>query len=295
MGMAEWAIIFNPAAHSDRAAGFLAALQALPGPKRLWITEGPGDATAQTQRALASGCRGVVAAGGDGTVNEVVRALRSSGKPLGILPLGTVNVLAMELGLPLHSLEQCWDLILRGQTRPWDLGLAKTSNREIPFVQLAGAGLDAAVVMATTTASKKIFGPLSYVLSLASLSTGELPKVTACLDNGEELAGELVLVGNGRFYGGPMAFFPHAKPDDGLLDVAVFERGTPWDLIRYFQGVLFGQHTDLPDVAYRQTHKVCLQASSEAALEIDGEPGGALPVEISVEPAALKVISPSGE
>lgn len=290
--MTDWAIVFNPAAHSERAAGFRELLETLPGSKSLWVTERVGDAIEQTRRALAAGCSGVVAAGGDGTVNEVVRGLRGSGRPLGVLPLGTVNVLALELGLPVHSLEQCWELILRGGTRRWDLGVVRSYGAELPFVQLAGAGLDAAVVQATTAESKKVFGPLSYVLSLVELSTRKLPKITAILESGERLHGGLVLVGNGRYYGGPLAFFPQAKPDDGLLDVAVFERGSPWDLLRYFQGVLFGQHTDLPDVAYRQTTGLRLEAEGEAALEIDGEPGGSLPVEFFIEAGALEIIAP---
>lgn len=290
--MSDLAVVFNPAAHSERAASWRETLLGLPGDKELFETRHPGDATLQTRRALEAGFRRIVAAGGDGTVNEVVRALRGREGILGVLPLGTVNVLALELQLPVHSLERCWDVILAGETRRLDLGLARHDGNETPFVQLAGAGLDAAVVQATTPESKKVWGPLSYVLSLAEISTRTQPRIQVELSSGESLEGGLVLIGNGRFYGGPLAFFPDAQMDDGLLDVAVFEKHSPWDLLRYFQGVLFGQHVELPDVTYRQTTRARLDSSGEAALEIDGEPGGVLPVEFALEPAGLEVFVP---
>ncbi len=104
--------------------------------------------------------------------------------------------------------------------------------------------------------------------------------------------GSFVLVGNGRFYGGPFIVFKDARLDDGLLDVLVFQNQSHWDLIRYFQAIVFGNHPTLPDVEYFQSRGLRLTSREPVPVEIDGELTGTLPYEFGFSNGKLKVLVP---
>ena len=125
------------------------------------------------RNAAAEGFRKIVAAGGDSAINEVVNGLAGSAATLGLLPIGTVNVFALELGLPTHNLELCWDIIEADETRLVDLPSANGKY----FVQLAGVGLDAQVVKETSLKLKRNFGPLSYLISAAQVAARQPPRL----------------------------------------------------------------------------------------------------------------------
>src|SRR5258708_4489185 len=156
--MSEILVIFNPAARSARASSRWKTLGDLPPHVTLATTSVPGEAKEIAAAAVEQGFRIVVAAGGDGTINEVVNGLAGSEVALGVLPVGTMNVFAAELGLP-GKLRDAWRLIEAGRVREIDLGRA---NRQY-FVQLAGVGLDAQVVKETSLDLKRNLGPLAYL------------------------------------------------------------------------------------------------------------------------------------
>ena len=133
----------------------------------------PGEAEALARNAVEEGFVRIVAAGGDGTVNHVANGIAGTNAALGLLPLGTVNVFAMELGLPAHNLQGCWSIIEDGNVRLVDLPSANGKH----FVQLAGVGLDAQVVKETSLAFKRSFGPLSYLISAAQIAARKPPKM----------------------------------------------------------------------------------------------------------------------
>src|SRR5215472_10531782 len=137
------------------------------------ITSHPGDAEALARRAVEEGFARVVAAGGDGTVNHVANGIAGSNAALGILPMGTVNVFAMELGLPSNDLERCWEIVQAGNTRLVDLPSANGRY----FVQLGGIGLDAPAVKETTLAFKRSISPLSYKISSAHIDAQQTQKL----------------------------------------------------------------------------------------------------------------------
>jgi YegS/Rv2252/BmrU family lipid kinase len=226
----------------------------------------------------------LVAAGGDGTINEVVNG--RTGATLGILPFGTVNVFAHELDIP-RNIEAAWDVIEAGHTRTIDLACAEAAGKRRHFVQLAGVGFDARAVRCASWELKKRIGPLSYVW--AGLKVLREPESQIEVMG---VKGVAVFVGNGRFYGGRFRLFPQARLDDGLLDLCVFERSRYVDLLRYGQGILRGAHTKLAGVHYFQaTEFFC---SANAPFELDGEDAGDAPVHFSVKPHALRVIVPHG-
>ena len=169
MSQPSIALIFNPAARGDKARRFRESLGQLRNECTLLETSGPGSATNLAAQAVRDGCKTVVATGGDGTVNEVVNGLAKvrdglGQAQLGILPLGTMNVFARELGIPL-SPRRAWETVRLGQARAVDLPLANVQTDAGPaeryFVQMAGAGLDGDAVGGVSVALKKKIGPLA--------------------------------------------------------------------------------------------------------------------------------------
>ena len=276
-------VILNPAARSERAGGTCEKIRNLPA-ATVQTTAARGDARSIAEWAVRRGFRTVVAAGGDGTINEVVNGLAGSDVALGILPVGTMNVFAAELGLP-NQLPKAWAIIQAGHTRRIDLVRAN----EQYFVQLAGVGLDAQVVQATSRNFKKNFGPLSYVISAAQIAARTPPKLIVEHDD-QRLEGSFVLIGNGRYYGGPVAFFKDARIDDGKLDVLIFKNLGYLDIARYIGTILMGSHTDLADVEYFQTKRVTVSSKDEVPVEVDGEVVTKLPVTFRISSRKLKVI-----
>jgi diacylglycerol kinase (ATP) len=281
-------IILNPAAHSERANRWRPQVEALAGDCIVRTTQSPGEGEALARYAVDEGFEKIVAAGGDGTINEVVNGLADSSAMLGLLPIGTVNVFATELGLPTHDLQLCWDIIRGDQTRVVDLPSANGKY----FVQLAGVGLDAQAVKETSLAFKRSFGPLSYLISAAQIAARQPPRLLVESENRPDIEGSFVLIGNGRHYGGPFPFFKHAVIDDGLLDVVAFKQLGYLEIIKYLQDVFFSSEIRLPEVEYFQTRRLRISSDQEVPVELDGELVGSCPVEFEAREKRLRVLVP---
>ncbi|MBA3273781.1 MAG: diacylglycerol kinase family lipid kinase [Chthoniobacterales bacterium] len=280
--------MLNPAARGERAKRLRANVEELAEKVVVRCTNRAGHAVTLAREAAREGFEKIVAAGGDGTINEVVNGIAGSDAALGLLPLGTMNVFAAELGLPAGDLARCWEIIQAGEARLVDLPSANGKH----FVQLAGVGLDAQVVQETSTAFKRSFGPLSYIVSAAQIAARQPPVLRIESEQAVTEEGSFVLVGNGRLYGGPFPFFKQAVVDDGLLDVLVFKKLTYLQMIRYLQDVIFSSQITSPDVEYFQTAALRVSSGESVPVEIDGELIGACPVEFSIKPRGLKVLAP---
>ena len=171
--MSNTLIILNPAAHSERARRKRAQVESLARGCTFCATTRTGEAELMARRGVTEGFDKIVAAGGDGTINEVVNGLAGTNATLGLLPIGTMNVFANELGLPVHDLALCWNIVQSDSIRSVDLPKA---NQKF-FVQLAGVGLDAQVVKETSTQLKRNFGPLSYLISAAQIAARHPPRL----------------------------------------------------------------------------------------------------------------------
>ena len=285
--MKDTAVILNPAARGDRAKRLRARIETLTDGAVLFATSRCGDAECMARDAVKDGFRRIIAAGGDGTVNEVVNGIAGSDAALGLLPLGTMNVFATELGLP-SDLDRCWDVIRQDQTRLVDLPSANGKH----FVQLAGIGLDAQVVKETSRAFKRSFGPLSYLVSAAQISARPPPRLVVQPESGDAVEGSFVLIGNGRLYGGPFPFFKQAVIDDGLLDVLVFRKLSYLDMMRYLQDVIFRSEITSPEVEYLRTPSLRVTSDEAVPVEIDGELIGNCPVQFKMQPYGLRVFAP---
>src|SRR5204862_7253349 len=223
-----------------------------------------------------------------GTVNHVANGIAGSNAALGILPMGTVNVFAMELGLPSNNLKLCWEIIQTGNVRLVDLPSANGKY----FVQLGGIGLDAQAVKETTLAFKRSLGPLSYLISAAHIAARQPPKLSIESEDAPVREGSFVLVGNGRLYGGPFPFFKQAAVDDGLLDVVVFKRLGFLEIIKYLHDVVFSSDIRVPVIEYVQTSRLRVESDQSVPVEVDGELVGNCPVEFSLHERSLRVLVP---
>ncbi|MBI4025851.1 MAG: diacylglycerol kinase family lipid kinase [Verrucomicrobia bacterium] len=289
-------ILLNPRARSEKAAAWMKRLQCLAPDIEVCVTEGGEATTAQTAEAVRKGNDVVVAAGGDGTINEVINGIAGTGAALGILPMGSVNVLARQLGIPLE-IRRAWDLIELGHARAVDL--IRVEHRGDPqprtryFVQVAGAGVDAHIVQRVTWRQKRRWGPWSYLIETLKAVGQTFPRVRVQMDDADPVEGAFVLMGNGSFYGGPVPVFHRASMSDGLVDVCVFDSARVPDLLRYGLAVIRGRQSCTRGMVYRQAKAVEITASGEVPIEMDGEFAGYLPAQITVVPAALRVLVPA--
>jgi len=297
----EWGVrtcvILNPTARGEKAQRFRRHLDEIGGQCTLKLTAAVGDARRLAAEAVAEGFETVVAAGGDGTVNEVINGIGDAQDGfaqarLGVLPLGTVNVFARELALP-AKLEAAWAAIQKGRETRIDLGgveycaSGKTERRR--FVQLAGAGLDARAIELVQWQLKKKIGPLAYVVAGLKALAGAQPKITAA-GGGRSVTGELVLVGNGRLYGGPFQVFPRADLRDGRLEVCVFPKVNWLTLARCGPLLLLRGRLPVSAAEMFQAESLSLTSPSPNPFEVDGELVGHLPAAFFVQRSCLRVI-----
>jgi YegS/Rv2252/BmrU family lipid kinase len=292
-------VIFNPAARGNKAWRFRRHLNELSQQCALKATTAPGDARRFAQAAVATGYDVIVAAGGDGTVNEVLNGIGDEPDGflrtrLGLLPLGTVNVFARELKIPLH-VPGAWKILRRGRETIIDLGRVDYFEEGKPaqryFMQLAGAGLDARAIELVSWKLKKNAGPVAYVVAGLQALVEKQPRICVSA-NGEIIGGELALLGSGKFYGGPFEIFPGADLDDGLLDVCVFPRVNLPSLLRLAPGFILRRKLSEKLVRRMRAKKIELASESPAAFELDGEWVGNLPATFSVEQRKLRVVVP---
>jgi YegS/Rv2252/BmrU family lipid kinase len=303
-------VIFNPAARGNKARHFRHHLDEIGGQSALKATAAPGDARRLAAEAVGDGYDLIVAAGGDGTVNEVLNGIGDAPDGfaharLGVLPLGTVNVFARELKIPLR-LERAWEILRRGSETKIDLPRVDFStNGKIEwryFVQLAGAGLDARAIKLVDWRHKKKVGPLAYVVAGLKALREKKPQITAREDQpslksfgtararpaGRDFAGEMVLVGNGKFYGGPFEIFPAADLRDGMLDVCILPRVDFATLLGCAPDFIVRRK--LPEKIVRRFRAAAFELSGESGFELDGEWIGSLPAKFSVEREKLRIV-----
>jgi YegS/Rv2252/BmrU family lipid kinase len=287
--MSRTLVILNPAARGTKAGLLWKKIRAFSDDALVRMTSEAGQAREFAEQAVEQGFDTVVAAGGDGTVNEVVNGIAGSDVALGLLPMGTMNVFAAELGIPANNLPKCWKIIEAGHTRLVDLPRANDHS----FVQLAGVGFDAQIVQETDWEFRKNFGPLSYLVAATQIASRKPPSLTVEA-NGKQRKGSFVLVGNGRFYGGPFETFKNAKVDDGKLDILIFKNLGYLDIVRYLSGIAFGTHLGMHDVEYFQTRKAVVRSAENVPVEVDGEVIGTVTVTFHLSRHKLKVLAPAG-
>jgi len=245
------------------------------------------------RHAVEHGADLVLSAGGDGTVMAVSRGLAGSGVPLGLLPLGTGNLLARNLDLPL-DLEAALDVALDGRSRRLDLGLLSTEPGAPPeaFVVMAGVGFDAAMMADAPARLKSVAGWAAYLVSGVRHLRDRPMQVELTVDDHEPVRREArsVVVGNVGMLQAGLQLLPDARPDDGLLDVVVL---SPLGLLDWGR-VLVRLASHRPGVDRNverfQGKHVRVRTTGEHPLQLDGDPAGTADLlVVDVQPGALLV------
>lgn len=288
----KYALIINPAARSGNSKKYLPKIKSFFSRRKLnlnvYPTKKKGDAIELSKRAAKNGFNVIIAGGGDGTINEVVNGIAGSKASLGIIPLGTTNVLALELKIPSEPIEACKLLI---STKASDIDIGKVNNRY--FLSWAGIGLHSHMIKDTENipALKEIFGKIAYPLSgLKTMLTYSPSKMSVNAD-GNNYSGYFILVGNIKYYGGKFKVLPKAQSNDGLLDICIFKKKNLYHNFRYTIAMSIGQHINYDDVDYFQAKKIRIDCFNKALIHADAELVSETPAFIQVKKKFLKVIT----
>jgi lipid kinase YegS len=254
------------------------------------VTWESGDATRFAQEAVRDGATAVVAVGGDGTVNEVVNGLAGSRVPLGVIPVGTANDFARQMGIP-EDPNHAMDIILRQPAREMDVG--EVNGRV--FLNVSTGGVGAETTAETSPAAKERLGALAYALTGMKKLGGLRPRRGYFSGPGFEFRGEWLLfaVGNGRITGGGTAITPHASVRDGLLDLCVIEAVPRAEFARLTLLIRKGEHLGHPAVRYAQLPELTVESSRAMAVNVDGEPVNARRLRYRAIPGGLMVHLPA--
>ena len=249
-------------------------------------TERPDHAT---ELAAAAGDRLVIAAGGDGTVNEVVNGL-SKGATLGILPLETANVLARELGLPLKPEDAC-ERILTGTRSRMDVGVATDGEgTERRFACMAGIGFDANVVREVSPRLKRYLKTLAFPLTALKVYLEDnLPKLHV-IDGDTTHVAQLAIVANGHYYGGDFKVAEDASLTSGKLEVVLIEKVGRLLRADILARILAKSPLDRATKSFPAQDIRAKSAGTRVPVQLDGEVWGHLPMTFRIEPAAIRVI-----
>ncbi|QTN31642.1 diacylglycerol kinase family lipid kinase [Akkermansiaceae bacterium] len=285
----RYPLIFNPRARSQKGGKARQFLMEHANRFALYATNTGQEAVDLARKFADDGEPVVIAAGGDGTLNAVVSGLAGSRTALGVMPAGTMNVFARELGIPSNSLPKAFEVIEKGLIREVDLFSANGA----PFVQMAGVGFDAKVIEETTWESKKMLGPLAYLLAAVKVLGEKPPKVEVTTAEGRRETGVAVLCGNGSLYGGQFRLFRKADNTDSMLDVIVFKEAGYRFVLDSLAGIARGG-IDLADsTAYFQSSGITVTSDREVPVEIDGEwLGRYRQVEFRETDSRLRVLAP---
>lgn len=258
-------------------------------------TSGPGDATLLAQRAALGTMREgtfdipdvIVAAGGDGTINEVARGLLGQGVPLGIVPLGTANVLAIELGLRPKAGDIA-NMLLAGPARLIGTGLVQGGI----FLLMVGIGFDGRVIHTVNPALKRRFGKGAVIWAgVKAWAQGPGQGIELIVD-GRPRHAKWVVALNGRYFAGPYLLAPDGDISFPGLTLFLFHNGGRFALVRYLIALALARVERLPDVEVLHARRVEVFSAGDVEVEVDGDASGYLPQVIEQGTHILRLVMP---
>lgn len=265
-------LIVNPIAGRGRGAKLkdtlIAALREANAEFDAAVTGQHGAGRIIAKQAAAEGYDVIVAAGGDGTVNEVVNGLAGSKAALGVLPLGTGNDFAMMMGMPNDPLAAL-GRILYGRRLPVDL--CRINDRF--FASSVGAGFDGEVAHAANHSFRHLRGMIVYILAVFSTVFSYRPRHVRISIDGESFERDITLmaVANSRSYGGGMRVTPNALADDGFLEVCIAERMNPFRILYMLPKFISGKHLSAPEITSYRAREIVIESAQPLYYQVDGE------------------------
>lgn len=284
-------IIHNPTSGMRNKSRFSKALLRLAETEcevEILKTTGPGHATMLTQELVARNDPDLVlvAAGGDGTVSEILNGLKGGDIPLGVIPLGTANVLARELGVGV-SIEKAVETLAQAGPVPVHTALANDKR----FLLMLGAGYDSLAVAALRSDQKKRYGAIAYVFAAMRAISGFRNMKLEIEVNGTRYSAGTVVVTKARYYGGPFVIAPDGGLEKQRLDVLIFKGSGMVNAVRYGVALLLNRISRLPDVEMLVTDKpISLTAPMTFPCQCDGDGGLMTPVSISLDPQPQMIL-----
>jgi diacylglycerol kinase (ATP) len=285
-------VVFNPVAGLRRTSLLWRVLDVLVANGiriELAETHRPGHAEALAREAVRQGASMVVAAGGDGTIAEVANGLLGSSARLGVIPLGTANVMAHELALPFEPRAVAAALAF-GRTRLLWPGLASAQAGSRLFVQMLGVGFDAHVVHHMPVVWKRGLGRGAYVLqSLRELAFYQFTPIRLRVD-GEETQAASVIVSKGRLYGGRFVLAPSACSGERGFSVALFDHSGPAAALLYGSALPLNLLARAPGIRHLRARRVDFVGNQTMPVQADGDAAGWTPLSVTDAPAAIPVV-----
>ena len=296
-------VIFNPTAGRARRvrsgalerARKVLARQGIE--SELAATDGPGSAPRLARQAVRDRRQMVIVCGGDGTLNEVVNGLAGSAVPLALLPAGTANVFAKELGLP-WNIERAASLIGGSRFRRISLGHVKAAEGEKDgryFLSLAGAGPDGAIVRAVDPSLKERTGTVAFwIEGFRQLTSYGFPRFRVKFEN-ETAEGTLIIAGRTKHYGGPVKITTRADIYGNDFELMLCTTSSRWKYLSYMPLLLSGGLRHVPSIRFvRATEMRCEPIDAEPIwVQVDGEAAGRLPAEFRIVRDALTLAIPT--
>jgi diacylglycerol kinase (ATP) len=282
-------VIYNPVAGPkigskiDRVRSLLSAREM---PFEIVQTSGPGDAVLLAREAGNAGAETVIAVGGDGTVNEAANGLAGSRTRLAVVPHGTGNVFAREVGLP-KTVDGCLDLLDNGKTI--EVPLARAENRY--FVLLASAGFDAEVVERMSHRQKNVLGIGAYVLAGMRHLLRSQPPLWLEFPGRERMEAQAVILCRGKTYG-LVTMAPDGKLEGNTFQVIALRRTGRWAILFFALNALRGKHAASPSVLIRETRSLLVRSRIPSAAQVDGDYLGPLPVRFEMTDVPLRIVVP---
>ncbi|WBL19736.1 diacylglycerol/lipid kinase family protein [Citricoccus sp. NR2] len=297
------ALILNPvkphAAETRHQVEVTARVAGMP-PVMVYETTETDPGTAMAEQALADGATVVLAAGGDGTVRRVAEVLAGTDASLGILPLGTGNLLARNLHLPIADMEQCIAIALQGHHRAIDTVSIRLTNQDgsvqrTAFTVIAGVGYDAEIMDTTNDTLKQHAGWLAYGEAGMRQLAGKRKEISVSLDGGplQRYQVRSVMVANCGLLTGGINFVPHAVIDDGLLDVVLLSPRHVVDWLRIAGKTLLKSRRKLPVLESHQATQCKIVLHEPMTSQLDGDASGQVrEISARVQPESLRVQVP---
>ncbi len=257
-------------------------------------TTGPGHAGEIARRAVDRGADLILVAGGDGTINEAVNGMANSDVPLGILPAGTANVLANELGIG-KTMERAAQVLADSLQERVALGAISNETSRRYFLLMAGAGLDADIVYHLNQRMKEAFGKVAYWIGGFSKVGRRIPEFLVQAD-GREYHASFALLSRVRNYGGDLEIAPTISLLDDEFEMVLFEGESSLGFLKYMLAVVVHRQQAMRGITIVRTRQAAFSAPADLKihLQVDGEYAGLAPARVEIVANALTLLVPPG-